>query len=260
MSAGVEIPVIHSPQPGEIAFCAHGTLRLHDWTEKAYAEGSDTDLYSLVMRQGAALELASFGAASSSCAQWNLAEAADCWVGDTEAPELFWIRFPVQQSRASLPLQSAGLVLRRAVDKVGEISLGLLDVTLPLELSRQDPMGLAYGRDWFEFSDPAGRRRATIDLITPTRSTRSTTEAALAEKVVPWLGDCVVFGSPSSPTRPWTSSSLIGADSAPAYHFEVTLGSDTLDFLSWVAEVLGWAVADGSEGPLLLRFTFAAEL
>ncbi len=227
-----------SPQSGEIAFRAQGSLRLHSWTEKAYREGSDADLYSLVMRQGAALEFADFRGAQSPCAQWNLAEAGDCWVGGAAAPELFWIRIPVKQSRQALPLQSAGLVLQRAVQKVGVASIDLLEVLVPLEFSRQDPMPLAYGRDWFEFSDPAGRRPATIELITAERSWDA---AEIVAKVAPWLGDCVSFGPPAS-------------------QFNVVLGSDTLDFLAWVAEVFSWAVADGSsESHLQLRFTFLAE-
>ncbi|GAA1556857.1 hypothetical protein GCM10009789_07770 [Kribbella sancticallisti] len=244
--------------PREFTFSAWGSLALHDWADAAYRAGSDNDVYSLVMRQGGALGFADFGAAASSRPVWNLAEGADCWSTGLTPPEVFWLKLQVDNASRVVPLQSAGLVLQRAIDRIGVLTLDTLDLMTPLRPVRESPMDLAYGRDWYEFGDPAARRRASIDLVL---NDRTTTEALLAEKTGPWLGDCLTFLEPATepvsqpaarPVR-LSGSRLIPDGTEATYHFEVVLGSDTLDFLAWVAETFVWALGDGPGESLVLR-------
>jgi hypothetical protein len=215
-------------QPGEFEFTAYGALRLHPWAATAYAEGSDRDLFILVANQAAALGLSAFDGRSQGL-QWHpFADSADRWTAEQPPGLVFRCGFQTDDQVTGLPLQSAGLVLQQAVDRIGALELERLDVRIGRRDS--DPLRFVDGRDWFEFSAPGAVRPGRIALPAST--------AGLPRKTQPWLGRTVEFGQ------------------ATGDGWEVTVRSTSLDFLAWVSGVLAWACADDD---VLVRFGFGQD-
>jgi hypothetical protein len=210
---------------GQFGFAAYGRLRLHPWTAAAYASGADRDLFILVANQAAALGMSAFDGRTDGL-QWHPAEVADGWTGELAPGLVFRCDF---QADIDLPLQSAGLVLQQATDRVGTLELERLEVLVGVKAT--DPLRFVDGREWFEFSDPAGALPARISLSCPGDD--------LIGKVEPWLGRTVGFGQ------------------ATEDGWNVTLRSSSLDFLAWVSGVLAWACADDE---VLVRFGFGQDV
>ncbi|WP_432946367.1 hypothetical protein ACQPXM_08045 [Kribbella sp. CA-253562] len=211
--------------PREFSFTAYGELRLHDWAARAYAAGADRDLFIMVANQAAALGLSAFDGRTQGL-QWHPIEAGDRFRSpERSSRPVFDCVF---QSDAELPLQSAGLVLQQAVDRIGTLELERLDVLVAT--NSPDPRRFVDGREWFEFDD--------LSAMVPGRISVSGATGGLVEKVAPWLGATVEF------------------DRAVDNGWEVRLRSASLDFLAWVSGVLAWARADDKA---LVRFGFGQD-
>ncbi|MEU3464298.1 hypothetical protein ABZ721_30620 [Streptomyces sp. NPDC006733] len=234
-----------------------GSIELHDWVGRRYADGADDDAFILIVRQSVMQGMAAFHRSKeSSRIRWRHHDAGDAWTGSSEAPELLWLQVDTADTgEGRVPLQPIGTLLERVLGRVGTPSIVQGDFLLPLGEFTGEPIEFAYDRDWFAFSDPAWSEVIGIELYA------SSTDSARADAVLgaaqTWLGDAAVLERGDRPDPgpvEFRGSQYVPLDFLA--HADCTVHEWSIELLAWLTEVLGWAMRDagcGDHGFVRLR-------
>ncbi|MFE9251482.1 hypothetical protein [Streptomyces sp. NPDC007088] len=237
-----------------------GSIELHEWAGRLYADGRDDDAFSLIVRQGVMQGLTEFhGSEESPRVRWSHHDAGDSWTGSSDAPELIWLQVDTgDPAPGRLPLQPIGAVLDRVLRKVGTPRIDEGDFLVPLGRFPRDPVEFAYDRDWFEFSDPDRSEVTGIELYASAGEGVERADVAdVAATARTWLGDAAVLAASDRPApgpvrfrgAPYVSLEFLG-------QVDCTVREWSIEALAWLTEVLGWAMSSagcGNHGLVRLR-------